>query len=149
MESTVTKYYKSKTGWWIYAVIPFIFCCFLIGPILTNSDYIVELILACVFGAFVLSLIIDTKYSIKGNELGVKYLYHWTWLPIDKIESIKPVKSFIAAAALSSNRIAIKFSDPKILKSFAPLEIAPKDVDEFISELIKINPNIRILDFKK
>ena len=68
MKSTVPKYYNSKIGWWIYAVIPFIFCCFLIGPILTNSDYIVELILACVFGAFVLSLIIDTKYSIKGNE---------------------------------------------------------------------------------
>lgn len=149
MIPTATKYYKSKIAWWIYAVIPFIFCCFLIGPILTKSDYLLELILAFVFSAFVLSLIFDTKYAIRNEKFGVKYLYHWTWFPIDKIESIKPVKSIIAAAALSSDRIAVKFSDPKVLKSFAPLEIAPKEVDKFISQLIKINPDIRLIDFKK
>lgn len=116
---------------------------------MSNSDYWLELILAIIFSAFVLSLILDTKYSIRGNEFGVKYLYRWTWLPIDKIESVKPVKSFMAAAALSQDRIAIKFSDPRVLKSFAPIEIAPRYTDQFISELIKVNPDIRLLDFKQ
>ena len=103
-----------------------------------------DLLLAIGFSAIILSMIIDTKYSINGNEFGVRYLYHWTWLPIDKIEIIKPVKGYMATAALSADRISIKFSDPSVLKSFAPIEISPKDVDTFISELIKINPDIKL-----
>lgn len=149
MAHKASQYYKSKIGWWIYAVFPFIFCCCLIGPILTNSDYWLGLLLAIGFSAIILSMIIDTKYSIKGNEFGVRYLYHWTWLPIDKIDIIKPVKGYMATAALSADRISIKFSDPSVLKSFAPIEISPKDVDTFISELIKINPDIKLIGFVK
>lgn len=149
MNPEAPQYYKSKIGWFMYAVFPFIFCCCLIGPVLTKSDYWLGLLLAIVFSAIILSLIIDTKYSIKGNEFGVKYLYHWTWLPIEKIESIKPVTGYMATAALSADRIAIKFSDTSVLKSFAPIEIAPKEVDKFISELIKINPDIKLIGFVK
>ncbi|MCH5240014.1 MAG: PH domain-containing protein [Muribaculaceae bacterium] len=39
--------------------------------------------------------------------------YKWEWFPIDKIESIKPIKSILASSALSYDRIAINFSDRK------------------------------------
>lgn len=149
MASGAPRYYKSKIGWWTYAVFPFIFCCCLLGPVLTDSDYWSGLFLAIVISAVILSLIIDTKYAIKGNEFGIRYLYRWTWLPVDKIEIIRPVRGYMAAAALSADRIAIKFSDPSVLKSFAPIEIAPRDTEKFISELISINPDIKLTGFDK
>ena len=86
---------------------------------------------------------ISVKYAIRGAKLGVRNLvYKWEWLPIEKIESIKPVKSVLAGAALSFNRLSIKFSERKILKSSMPLEIAPKDQNEFIKALKSINPLI-------
>ena len=88
-------------------------------------------------------MFIYTKYAVRDNEFGVKYLYKWNWFPIDKVESIKLTRGISASAALSTDRIAIKFSDRKILKSAAPLEISPKNRQEFISELLKINPGIK------
>ncbi|MDE7350069.1 MAG: PH domain-containing protein [Muribaculaceae bacterium] len=64
-------------------------------------------------------------------------------LPIDKISEIRPTKTILAASATSlTHRIAIKFSDRKILKSSAPLVISPVRQDEFIAHLKAINPNI-------
>ena len=86
----------------------------------------------------------STKYAIRGKEFGVKILIGWQWFPIEKIESITYVDSILASAALSTHRIAIKFSDRKVLKSSSPLEISPKDDKAFIDELLSINPDIRV-----
>ena len=106
------------------------------------------IVVICVFLLIVLLLIwmiTTVKYAIKGNELGVRNLaYKWDWFPIEKIESIKPVKSVLAGAALSFNRLSIKFTDRKVLKSTMPLEIAPKDQNEFINDLKSLNPKIII-----
>lgn len=136
-----TKFYSPKIGWYVYAVIPFVFICCMPG-----SDFRLGLIMSIPFCIFIYLLITRTKYAIRDNEFGVKcFLYRWNWFPIDKIESIKQINSILATAtALSSNRIAIKFSDRKILKSYAPLEIAPKDRDGFIAELLEINPDIKV-----
>lgn len=144
MACTKTEIFNSKIDWWVYAVILFcIFCCML-GPILTGADYWVGIIMSVLFCIFFGSLIIDTKYAVRGNEFGVRYFYRWNWFPIDKIESITLTTSILASAALSIHRIAVKFSDRKILKSYAPLEISPKDKEKFIAELLKINPNIKV-----
>ena len=106
------------------------------------------IVVICVFLFIVLVLtwiITSVKYAIRGTELGVRNLfYKWEWLPIDKIESIKPVKSVLAGPALSFNRLSIKFSDRKVLKSSMPLEISPKDKEEFLGILKSINPYILI-----
>ena len=89
-------------------------------------------------------MITTVKYAIRGSELGVRNLaYKWEWLPIEKIESVKPVKSVLAGAALSFYRLSIKFSDRNVLKSSMPLEISPKDENEFIENLLFINPRIK------
>ena len=139
-----TKFYNSKIDWYVFLIIPFIIFCFMIGPILTKSDYWLGLILSLIFCPIYSFLIFTTKYAIRGNEFGVKLLLRWHWFPIDKIKSITPTKSILSAPALSIHRIAIKFTDKKILKSSIPLEISPNDKAVFISEILKINPDIKI-----
>lgn len=139
-----TKIYKSKIDWWVYSLIPFVFLFCMVGPILTDSDYWFGIFMAIPFSVFIYILITLTKYAIRGNEFGVKDLMGWHWFPIDKIESVAHINSILASAALSTHRIAIKFSDRKILKSYAPIEISPKDDKEFIAELLRINPNIKV-----
>ena len=43
---------------------------------------------------------------------------------------------------MSLDRVSIRFSDRKVLKSAMPIEISPKDRDGFIADLKKINPEI-------
>lgn len=139
-----TVCFKPEVGWWVYAIIPFMFLCCMAGPILTGSDYLLGFLLSVPFCIFILSLIITTRYAIRGREFGVNTLYRWSWFPIDNIESITHVNSILASAALSTDRIAIRFKDRKVLKSAAPLEISPKDRTGFISALLKINPEIQV-----
>ena len=138
------KVFKSKVDWWVYAIIPFIILCCMAGPILTDSDYWFGIVLSIPFCILVYYVIVSTKYAVRGNEFGVKGIIGWQWYPIDKIESIKRTNSILASAALSTHRIAIKFSDRKILKSFSPIEISPKDEREFIEDLLRINPDIKV-----
>ena len=115
---------------------------------ITEGSWIPGTIEICLFLFIVVLfgyLISTVKYAIRGNELGIRNLaYKWEWFPIEKIESVKPVKSVLAGAALSFNRLSIKFSDRKVLRSTMPLEIAPKDKEEFINALRNINPQILI-----
>ena len=144
-------YYKPKIdGWFWLLIFVLTFTLLMVCSISENGWSWPGIVEICVFIAIVLFLIwlISTvKYAIKGNELGVRNLaFKWEWLPIDKIESIKPVKSVLAGAALSFNRLSIKFSDRKVLKSTMPLEIAPKDQDVFINDLKSVNPKIKIIN---
>ncbi|MDE5813948.1 MAG: PH domain-containing protein [Muribaculaceae bacterium] len=139
-----TKIYRSRVGWWVYAIIPFTILCCMAGPILTGSDYWLGVALSVPFSVFILYAICSTKYAVRGNEFGVKGLSGWEWFPIEKIESIKHVNSILASSALSTHRIAIKFSDRKVLKSSSPIEISPKDEKEFIADLLRVNPDIKV-----
>ena len=67
-----------------------------------------------------------------------------TRLPIDKIKSVKKTTGILATAAMSTKRVSISFTDRSVLKSFAPLEISPKDRDAFIAHINSINPDIEI-----
>ena len=67
-----------------------------------------------------------------------------TSLDDDKIKEIKPTKSVLSSPATSlSHRLAITFTDRKILKSYIPLIISPVRQDEFIRQLLSVNPEIK------
>ena len=144
-------YYKPKIEGWFWILI-FVLTFVLLMVCSISEDGLswpgIIVIFVFLFIVLLLIWIITTvKYAIRGNELGVRNLaYKWEWLPIDKIESVKPVKSALAGAALSFNRLSIKFTDRKVLRSTMPLEIAPKDQDEFINDLKSVNPKIKILN---
>lgn len=87
-------------------------------------------------------------YEIDGNDLVVYQFCRPTRLSIKKIKSVKKVNGYLASAACSTRRVSIAFTDRRVLKSFAPLEISPKDRDQFIYRLREINPSIEDLSEK-
>lgn len=102
------------------------------------------IVLSSVFISFMLFVFLGIYYRIDGDKLIVYYFFMPSVFPIDKISEIKPTSSILAAAATSlTHRIAIKFSDRRVLKSTAPLIISPARQKEFIEELVSINPNIK------
>lgn len=144
------KYYKPKIeGWFWILIFVLTFSLLMVCSISEDGLSWPGIVVICVFVAIfmiLIWLITTVKYAIRGTELGVRNLaYKWEWFPIEKIESVESVKSVLAGAALSFNRLSIKFTDRKVLKSTMPLEIAPKDKIEFINDLKSVNPNIKIL----
>lgn len=135
--------FKSKVDWWVPVVVIFSVACCFVGPMF-DGDYWWGVGLGCAVLAIELFIFTSVKYKIEGNRLGVRSFYRWTWYPIDKIAVVKRQRSVLSAPALSFDRLAIKFTDKSILKSFMPLEISPKDPASFISRLKQINPNINI-----
>jgi hypothetical protein len=96
--------------------------------------------------AFVLVTLLSIYYRIDGDKLVVYSFFIPASYPIDKIKEIKPTKSVLSSPATSlTHRLAITFTDRKILKSSMPLIISPARQDEFIRQLLSINPGIKHL----
>lgn len=94
--------------------------------------------------AFVLVTFLSIYYKIDGNNLVVYTFFVPTAYPIDKIKEVKPTTSVLSAPATSLNhRMAITFTERKILKSTIPLIISPVHQEDFIRQLLTINPNIQ------
>lgn len=100
-------------------------------------------IICLVMLAFVLVTFLSIYYRIDGDKLVVYSFFIPTAYPIDKIKEIKPTKSVLSSPATSlSHRLAITFTDRKILKSSIPLIISPARQEEFIRQLLSVNPEI-------
>lgn len=135
--------YRSKIDWWAWL-------CLLVVPVsmwFTAFDmpwwYAVficgGLTALCLIGLF------GCWYEIDGKSLVVYMFFRPTLLPVDKIKSVKKTTGILSTAAMSTKRVSISFTDRSVLKSFAPLEISPKNRDGFMAQLKSINPNIKIL----
>lgn len=113
--------------------------CFLDDGIWSTIIYLAML-------AFVLVTFLSIYYRIDGDTLVVYSFFIPTAYPIDKIKEIKPTKSVLSSPATSlSHRLAITFTDRKILKSSIPLIISPVRQEEFIRQLLSVNPQIKHL----
>lgn len=84
-------------------------------------------------------------YEIDGDELVIYQFFKPTRLPMSKIKDVKKTSGYLATAGMSHLRVSISFTDRSVLKSFAPIEISPKDRDRFMTQLKSINPNINTL----
>lgn len=94
--------------------------------------------------AFVLVTFLSIYYRIEGDKLVVYSFFIPTAYPIDKIKEIKQTKSVLSSPTTSlTHRLAITFTDRKILKSSIPLIISPVRQEEFIRHLLSINPEIK------
>lgn len=92
---------------------------------------------------FVLVTFLSIYYRIDGDKLVVYTFFIPTAYPIDEIKEIKPTKSVLSSPATSlTHRLAITFTDRKILKSTTPLIISPVRQEEFIRQLLAINSEI-------
>lgn len=138
-----TRYNSMWDGstWFMLGIV--VACC-LVPCFLDHSLWLVTLCLAML--AFVLLTFIGIYYRIDRDKLVVYSFFVPTAYPIDKIKEIKPTKSVLSSPATSlSHRLAITFTDRKILKSTTPLIISPVHQEEFIRQLLSINPQIKHL----
>lgn len=136
------KTYRTKVDRWIYIVISGTALCCLLVPI-AMGDTILGIILGFVFSIAEIICCTGIRYEIRGDQLRIRNMYRWHGYPISKITEAKKSRGILSAAALSFDRVSIKFSDRSILKSSIPLEISPEDRDGFIRHLTEINPAIR------
>ena len=121
--------------WFILGLIAV--CC--VVPCFLD-DGIWPTIICIVMLAFVLVTFLSIYYRIEGDKLVVYSFFIPTTYPIDKIKEIKPTKSVLSSPATSlPHRLAITFTDRKILKSSIPLIISPVRQEEFIQHLLSIN----------
>lgn len=138
--------YNSLWDWSTWLIIAFV-AGVNIWPIFLENDrtwQMTMIIITVLFLVVILVFLRGIYYRIDGENLVVYQFFIPHAFPIDKIESISPTKSILSSPATSVvHRIAIRFSDRKVLKSTMPLIISPVRQKEFIDELISINPNIR------
>ena len=139
-----TQHYSTKIDWWIIFVLGFIMVFVFYILLWIGIEWWIVLIIALpLFGMVGLS-ICQISYVIKDDELGVHTEARCIWYPIEKIKEVRKVKSILAAPAMSFTRVQIKF-ERGTTKTAVPLEISPKDSDNFIQDLLRINPDIKFI----
>lgn len=138
--------YNSLWDWSTWLLLVLVAACFFL-PIFLDDDKawrIVMTITGTVLLALMAIMLRSIYYIIDGNNLVIYQFNRPTALPIDKIESVMPTKTILSSPATSlTNRLAIKFSDRNVLKSYMPIIISPERQEEFIAQLITINPRIK------
>ena len=135
--------YCSKIDWWVWLVTVGFLVVIWLSAIDMSWWYIVF-----VCGSMTLLyawLMFGCWYEIDGDELVIYQFFRPTRLPISKIKDLKKTSGYLATAGMSHLRVSITFTDRSVLKSFAPIEISPKDRDGFMAQLKSINPNIEVI----
>lgn len=114
-----------------------------ISPMIFAHEWWVILLMSAII-LFVLLTYFGIYYRIDGKNLVVYQFFIPKAYPIDKIVEIKPTKSKLSAPATSlTRRLAIRFSDLSILRSYVPLMISPVRQQAFIAQLLSVNPAIK------
>ena len=135
--------YRSRIDWWAWLVTVGFLAIIWLSAIGMSWGYVVFVSgLTTLLYAW---LMFGCWYEIDGDELVIYQFFRPTRLPISKIKNIKKTTGYLATAGMSHLRVSISFIDRSVWKSYAPLEISPKDRDGFIARLIEINPEIKEL----
>ncbi|MGV3697314.1 MAG: PH domain-containing protein [Flavobacterium sp.] len=122
--------YKSKRDWWLMLIV-FVPLGFPIVMGIVENDYWTSLIFVAIFAAMSI-LFHYTRYTIQDDKLII-----WTTkIDIHTITKIYKTRNPLSSPALSINRIAICYN------KYDEVLVSPKEREEFIGELLKVNPNI-------
>ena len=134
--------YNSRWDGWTWFILGLVAAC-CVAPCFMD-DGLWPTIICLVMLALILVALLSTYYRIDGDKLVVYSFFNSTVFPIDMIKEIKPTKSLLSSPATSlTHRLAITFTDRKIMKSSMPLIISPVRQDDFIRQLLSINPEIQ------
>lgn len=126
------KIYKSKIDWWLIILILCLFGYPIVDGIL-SKDYVLSLIFGLILIVFFF-LSKTIQYKIDGENLVI-----WkTKIDIKTIRKVYRTNNPLSSPALSLDRIAIVYN------KFDEVLLSPKEREEFINELLKINPNIEV-----
>lgn len=80
-----------------------------------------------------------TMYKIEGDILHIYYGPFRFHVVISEITSIRHAKNIFTGPSLSIERIEITYSN------YHAIQISPKEKEELVKALLKMNPNIKIL----
>lgn len=130
--------YKSKIDSWLVVLI-FAPLLFAIYSALESGQYggILILILSIMF---IVYLFTATKYVIKDKVLIVEAgVLLNRKIPIQDIKSVTKTNNPLSSPALSLKRLEIKYGN-----NFDYILISPLRRDEFVKELLSINPDIYV-----
>jgi hypothetical protein len=130
------KIYKSKIDWWLG--LPLLYPIFLSVSSMIEGEWIgyIGMITILLFIVFTSK---STRYIITENQLIVKCMFIVNdKIEISKIRKIEKTNSLLSSPALSLDRIAIKFN------KFDEVYISPKEREDFLNDLLQINPNIEV-----
>ena len=126
------KSYKSKVDWWLVLILLAIFAFPIVQGIQTK-----EYLLSAIFVGLILLFWIfgsTLKYKIQDE-----YLWVWTTkIDIKTIRKVYATRNPLSSPALSINRLAIVYN------KYDEILISPEDREDFISELLKVNPSIEV-----
>lgn len=146
MEMPENMRYNSRwdgSTWFILGFVTVLVAICSIVPGFTD-DGVGPVIICLAVLAFIVVSLLSIYYRIDGDKLIVYSFFIPKAYPIDKIKEVKPTKSVLSAPATSlTHRLAITFTDRKIMNSYMPLIISPVLQDEFIHQLLAINPEIK------
>lgn len=135
------KKYKSKISWKLIAFLAVMFS-FIGFEVVTNPVNWLALMVLILCLLFIIHLFTSISYTIIEDELKVKagFLVN-TKIPISSIHKIKETNNLISSPAVSLDRLEIFYG------KYDSIIISPLDKNEFIQDLLKINPNIEV-DYK-
>lgn len=126
------KSYKSKVDWWLVLILLAVFAFPIVQGIQTK-----EYLLSAIFAGLILLFWIlgsTLKYKIQDEYLSV-----WTTkIDIKTIRKVYATRNPLSSPALSINRLAIVYN------KYDEILISPEDREDFISELLKVNPSIEV-----
>jgi len=131
------KVIKSKIDWWLGLFL--VYPIFVSIKSMVKGEWIGLLGLGLVVG-LILVLSKTTRYIINENQLIVQS----AWIvneriDIFKISKIEKSNSVLSSPALSLDRLRIRYN------RYDEILISPKEKNEFLDELLKINPAIEII----
>ena len=136
----MTIIYKSKVSYGLLLVIFLVFYGPFVPDLINkelNSKMLMTIGLLTLLFAFILHMFFKTRYIIDENKLKIKCGFI-PYKPIDiaTIKEIARTKSIISSPAPSFDRIVIKYG------KYDEIIISPKDKQNFVKDLLKINPKI-------
>jgi hypothetical protein len=113
-----------------------------------TTGTIADVIIPLAAAVLIIWLILSTYYDINAKMLKVVSGPVRYTIDIDKIKSVRPSRNPLASPALSLDRLEITYSRPtdkvETRYSWKTILISPKNKDQFIRELLKVNPNIEV-----
>ncbi len=134
------KKFRTEVSWKIVAPVLVIFSVtmYLIYQSGGNAEEVIALLGGVL--AATMYLVYGISYDMSdGHTLKVRAgLFYKINVPIEHIHTIEKTNSILSAPASSLKRIEIKYN------KYDSVVISPKNREEFIQELLKINPNITV-----
>lgn len=132
------KVFKSKIDWWFGLIL--IYPIFMCIKSMLSGEWIGFVGIGVVVG-LILIFSKTTQYILFENQLIVKS----TWIvneriDISKITKIEKTNSILSSPALSLDRLRIRYN------KYDEILISPKEKKAFMDEVLKINPNVEIMD---